>query len=301
MLVYRIHRNQWEGPFKLLSTDNETCTLQLSSGPTKFRSTQIRLFTPNDAENTPDPNLNSTTSPINDVDNITTQFSRPQRTNRQLPERYRTDQSNANLTVFLSIAPDFTSSRQKELDGLLSRGVFEFVDIKEVPENNRLFNSRLVDNVKFQGTPKAFEKSRLVIQAYNNAEKRTILTQSPTVQRASQRLLISVAISKDMKIYSRDISQAYTQSKSSLARNIFAKPPQELNIPKNMVLKLKLPLYRIPEVGTYWFKTYHDHHNIKLKLNQTANDPCLLFSDDAIVALQTDDTLFACSNTYKQK
>lgn len=104
-----------------------------------------------------------------------------------------------------------------------------------------------------------------------------------------------------MTIYSRDISQAYTQSKSGLARNIFARPPLELNMPKNMVLKLKLPLYGVPEAGTYWFKTYHNHHTMRLNLNHSASDPCLLFSNDAIVALQTDDTLFACFDSYKQK
>ncbi len=34
-------------------------------------------------------------------------------------------------------------------------------------------------------TTKPYEKSRLVIQGYNNEEKEAILTQSPTIQRAS--------------------------------------------------------------------------------------------------------------------
>jgi hypothetical protein len=44
-----------------------------------------------------------------------------------------------------------------------------------------IFNSRFVDEVKNKGTEKAFTKSRLVIQAYNDDEKRLILTQSPTI------------------------------------------------------------------------------------------------------------------------
>jgi hypothetical protein len=45
----------------------------------------------------------------------------------------------------------------------------------------RIFNSRFVDEVKNKGTKKAFITLRLVIQAYNDDEKRLILTQSLTI------------------------------------------------------------------------------------------------------------------------
>jgi hypothetical protein len=59
--------------------------------------------------------------------------------------------------------PDFTSLRQKELDGLIKRGVFEFVKNTDTPANARIFNSRFVDQIKLKGTSKAYEKSRLVV------------------------------------------------------------------------------------------------------------------------------------------
>ena len=41
-------------------------------------------------------------------------------------------------------------------------------------------------------------------------------------------------------------------------------PPRELQselrIGKNIVLKVLKPLYRVPEAGNYWFKTYYLHH-----------------------------------------
>ena len=61
------------------------------------------------------------------------------------------------------LIPDFTSSRHKELDRLIERGVFEYVLIRDILANTRIFNSRFVDQVKLQGTPKAYEKSRLVV------------------------------------------------------------------------------------------------------------------------------------------
>lgn len=56
----------------------------------------------------------------------------------------------------------FVESWQKEIDGLLEKGMFEVVPISQVPEGIGIFNSRFVDKIKNTGTATAFEKSRLV-------------------------------------------------------------------------------------------------------------------------------------------
>ena len=53
--------------------------------------------------------------------------------------------------------------------------------LADVPQGAWLFNSQFVDEVKNIGTDKAFEKSQLVVQAYNDSEKELVLTQSPTI------------------------------------------------------------------------------------------------------------------------
>ena len=63
-------------------------------------------------------------------------------------------------------------------------------DLDKIPKDIRVFNSRFVDKVKYVGTARAFEKSRLVIQAYNDVGKEEILTKSLTVQRISVRILL---------------------------------------------------------------------------------------------------------------
>ena len=118
--------------------------------------------------------------------------------------------------------PTYEESRRKEIDGLFEKGAFAFVDISEVPEGTRIFGSRFVDEIKHPGTDRAYEKSRLVIQAYNDPGKELILTQSPTVQRASQRLILALAMTlkndkkEPLSLYLRDISQAYVQSQTRL-------------------------------------------------------------------------------------
>lgn len=76
---------------------------------------------------------------------------------------------------------------------MTEKGVFEVIDPDTIPKGVRIFDSRFVDEVKNKGTDKAFEKSRLVVQACNDLEKDIVLTQSPTIQRVSQRLIVYIA------------------------------------------------------------------------------------------------------------
>jgi len=331
VLVWR-ENGEWSGPFKLLSMEGETCRVQLPSGPTDFRSTSVRPYLREHQEQQleGDPAIapeyqKNEESPIEDA------IEGPTRRNptreRRLPSRFR--QNLANLTIAyvaepepdieafvsgrfewmtLDKKPDFTKSRQKELDDLLQKGVFQVVS--EVPKGARLFGSRFVDEIKNWGTDKAFEKSRLVIQAYNDIGKKEVLTQSPTIQRASQRLILCLATLIDnTDLYLRDISQAYVQSTTSLNRDFYVKPPQELKLQKGSILKVVKPLYGIPEAGNHWFKTYYQHHLDNLHVRPSTYDPCLLYVNDfnpnkeeqghfAVVGLQTDDSLFLANQPF---
>lgn len=142
----------------------------------------------------------------------------------------------------------------------------------DIPPYQRVFGCRFVDEIKYKdGLP--YEKSRLVVQAFNDQGKQNILTQSPTIQRASQRLIISLAAMMDPSPGVRDISQAYVQSKSSLVRPFFVKLPVGADLGGN-ILKINRLLYGIPEAGNHWFKTYHEHHVDKLHLTTSTFDPC---------------------------
>lgn len=46
VLVWRDNSNSksWEGPFKLLGLEGDTCRIQLPSGPTDFRITSVKPF-----------------------------------------------------------------------------------------------------------------------------------------------------------------------------------------------------------------------------------------------------------------
>lgn len=281
------HGGKWTGPFKLMSIEGETCKISLPSGPTDFRSTVVKSFLT--TENPPDVETSSSTcteplsavEPIADsapeIDSPLTEdagnSARPSRA-RRLPIRY---QNSADVSIFLQdhefvlvsvvnsvfAATPFMESRQKKINGLLEKGVFEIVPISEVPINVRIFGSRFVDEMKNAGTATAYEKSRLVVQAYNDQKKISILTQAPTIQRMSQRLILALPALQHrphLKLYLRDITQAYVQSTTFLNRKFYVRPPAEIQLPVDSILKVVKPLYGVPEAGAHWFSTYHKHH-----------------------------------------
>jgi hypothetical protein len=112
----------------------------------------------------------------------------------------------------------FADSRLKEINELLKRQVFEIITISEVLKNVRIFNSRFVDEIKHSDISQTYEKSRLMIQIYNDHKKTLMLTQAFTIQRTSQRiiLVITASTNENHHLYLRDITQTYTQSKSFL-------------------------------------------------------------------------------------
>ena len=153
-----------------------------------------------------------------------------------------------------------------------------------------------------------YEKSRLVIQGYRDEGKAAILTQSPTIQRASQRLILALAPSlmklRQAGLQLRDISQAYTQSTTHLNRTILAELPAEIKHlhPENTLMVVVRPLYGIAEAGTHWWATYSKHHKEKLGMVTSTYDPCLLISSYGeqfgIVGMQTDDTLILADDQF---
>ena len=88
---------------------------------------------------------------------------------------------HADILVLVQETP-FTDSQRKEINGLLEKGVFVVIAERDVPQGVHIFNSHFINEIKHPSTNKAFEKSRLVVQAYNDQGKDLVLTQLPTIQ-----------------------------------------------------------------------------------------------------------------------
>ncbi|CAE7221385.1 hypothetical protein PTTW11_11413 [Pyrenophora teres f. teres] len=162
----------------------------------------------------------------------------PPTDNKDKPEVYITKKEEAdhklaiklrNDRVITTLGTPFEASDDQEISDLVGRGVFEFEQYdKERHGGIRIFKSRLVREVKGK-TTKPYEKSRLVIQGYQDHGKEAILTQSPTIQRCSQRVIMALApvlVQRGMSIELRDITQAYPQAQINLQRTILAHLPR---------------------------------------------------------------------------
>jgi hypothetical protein len=164
----------WEGPYKLVTIDGESCVLALPRGNTTFRSTSVKPFNVPDVEIEVDPleleRNNQETEGEEDIIVIDTSPAAPPKRGRGRPRK------NADVTVFLQDDVQYEDSRQTEIAGLLEKGVFAVTSRADVPEGVRIFNSRFVDEIKNKGTEKELKKSRLVVQAYNDESKHVILT-----------------------------------------------------------------------------------------------------------------------------
>jgi hypothetical protein len=106
----------------------------------------------------------------------------------------------------------FKVSQKREIDSLIARGVFHFKEYNPVKyQGIRIFNSRIINEIKSKVTNTLYKKSRLVIQAYNNNKKEMILTQSLIIQRASQKIIIIlvplvIQLKKNINLWFRDIT-----------------------------------------------------------------------------------------------
>ena len=298
VLVYRESKTgrsgTWEEPHKLLDVQGETAVIELPNGLIKFRTTSVKSYYQtdlNDEQNysenvapnpAPDP---ANTAPVgnladdknsgseNTIHNKFENINENTSATRIKHGRGRIVKYSASINqtapdvcfVFDGInifqpSPQFQAFRLKEIMELLEKKVFEIIYHKNVFTNARIFNFRFVDEIKHPGIDKAFEKSRLIVQTYNDMKKDLVLTQTPTIQWINQRLVVCLAAvlqNGDVQLYLRDIIQTYVQSKSSLNRDFYIRPSQEfialLKINPDCIFKIIKPLYGVSEAGNHFF------------------------------------------------
>ena len=336
--VYR-EGDGWTGPYKLLDVAEETCTVDMPHGPTQFRSTVVKPYLedpdsdpkvmPTDSDSDPrttptksdaEPGAIPTNSDQIRISPVPAPVKRGRGRPRKNPVTFLTAKETQHRAESEKLRREgkittpgapFQESDDLEIRSLLDRGVFIFEEYNRTRHGDtRIFNARMVQEVKGLGTDKPYEKSRLVIQGYADSEKDLILTQSPTLQRASQRLILAIApalmAEYGLEMWLRDVTQAYTQAQTCLTRPILARlPPQIKHLhPENTIMRVVKPLYGIAEAGTHWWATYSKHHRDQLGMVTSSFDPCLMITPNTsrttfgVVGLQTDDTLILCDKYF---
>jgi hypothetical protein len=141
----------------------------------------------------------------------------------------------------------------KEVRGLFIRGAFFLVHVDAEPLHANIIGTRVITPLKHFGTIDDEERAHLIVQGCQGAEKNRIVSNAPSVSHASIRLLISFAAIKDYPIWTKGATQAFSQSKDTLSRDLYTRLPLELRfVLKGYVLKMLKLLSASKEAGTYW-------------------------------------------------
>jgi hypothetical protein len=106
------------------------------------------------------------------------------------------------------------------------------------------------------------------------------------------------------EIHLRDILQAFLQSDSFLQRDLYARPPKELDVPVGCIMKVLRPLYGVLESPMHWYKTYHVHHTKELCITPTATDPNFSCKTDddrlsGVIIIQVDDSAVGGTRPFR--
>jgi hypothetical protein len=258
VLVYRERNDNqsksWKDSFKLLSVNDESTIIELSSDLTKFRSTMIKSYYDDDhfenssllisiadslfiefVSSTESSNMSQSNDQFaisNDQKSKSEIFSNSFKRDRDRSRKYFASTAFLNFVfnatvdlVFASISLfafavvfkldsivhivffQFVAFKQKKINELIEKNVFQSINKSDVSTNVRIFNFRFVDEIKHFDIDKAFEKSRLVMQTFNDQNKNLVLTQSSIIQRVNQRLIVClIVIFSKMNLYLRNIT-----------------------------------------------------------------------------------------------
>ena len=198
----------------------------------------------------------------------------------------------------------FNEAKEKELKGLIARDTWEKVKLSQLPSDANVLNGRFVLSIKNVGSKDELYKARFVVQGHKDSEKMYLIHNASTLKQSSTRLIASIASTFSFRIFSHDISQAYLQSMDKLTRDVYIKPPKELKLEGDEVLKLLKPLYGLSDSGDYWKKTFHLHMRDDLHMHTLTGDPCFFYYKSegklsGVAGTFVDDSLLAGDKNFQ--
>ena len=116
-------------------------------------------------------------------------------------------------------------------------------------ENQKVVSARWVYTEKIVNNT-SVKKARLVARGYEE-DTEDMATDSPTCNKDSLRVVISLIASKGWTINSLDIKAAFLQGKE-LDRDVYLKPPKEANV-TGKLWKLRRCVYGFNDASRYWY------------------------------------------------
>ena len=146
-------------------------------------------------------------------------------------------------------------AKKKELQDFID---FDVYDRVPKPKDAKLLgcNWVLVRKELPDGSWKT--KARLTIMGNKEDCKADILSDSPTANRMTIKILLTIAAAKGWDLQTSDVTRAFLQTEN-LSRQIFVRPPVEAGEEPGVVWALKRACYGIVDASRSFFLNYSKH------------------------------------------
>ena len=192
--------------------------------------------------------------------------------------------------------PACVAAKQKELRDYKNFEVFDVVDSNDATDNIIATEWVLIEKEKQDGTKET--KARLCLRGDMEKSLHKICRESPTVNKMSLKILLSIAVSQGWVIKTCDVERAFLQS-DQIQRGVFVKPPAELDLPRGKVLKLNKTAYGLVDASrAFYLKQAKElknsnFHPLKMDPALFVHKPKGQTMCDAATAVHVDDSLMA--------
>ena len=269
VLVYREKEKEWVGPYRVVFIDGKMITMQNPERTYEgtFSSQQIKPYLRDEGTEEKRPDSLS----------VLYQMLKPFR----LSPESGSQEHSVHITEIIKPGDpresEFDDAKREEIQGLIERGTWEIVPKSSVQEGANILRGRFVLTIKDVGTDKQRRKARYVVQGYRDRMKTSLVHDTSTAKQSSVKILVGISAIYGFRIFSIDVTQAYLQSSENLKREIYVKPSREFKLHDGELLKLRKPLYGLPDSGDYWGRTISDHLTNVLGMKKTIGDEAFFY------------------------
>ena len=173
--------------------------------------------------------------------------------------------------------------------------MYKEVEVSEA--RGPLITTRWVFTTKENDDKSSYLKARLVIRSFQDIEKDTVISESPTAHIESLKVTLALLPTLSFRPKKMDISTAFLQGKS-LGRAVYVKPPPEAGVDDSKCWMLLKGAYGLTDASRMWYDRVNEVL-IQGNYQRSSVDPALYFKygkDGDVVGIilcHVDDFLYS--------
>ena len=152
----------------------------------------------------------------------------------------------------------FMEGKKAELMSIFENGVWEVELDPQKVDHSRVMRARFVLKWTHDSSGKPRAKARLVLQGFSDPDllKGGLDTSSPTLNRTSRQVLLSLSVCKGWARWVADVATAFLQGDPQ-QRVLWAKIPRDaceiIGVPSGTLMRLIKPIYGQADAPRQWF------------------------------------------------